>query len=96
MSLNKHKLRYAYTYGIADASSAIEAATVITNRQGMSHPKTIPTCPPEYTCHIPINMVLSMAVFPAGAPDTRGNEKVEETEATTPIIENANATVSKS
>lgn len=49
------------------------AATFITNKLGMSHPKTIPTCPPE----------------------TRGNESVEETDAITPMILNANATVSK-
>jgi hypothetical protein len=29
-------------------------------------------------------------------PETRGKEKVEVTEATTPMIENANATVSMS
>lgn len=45
----------------------------MTNKLGMSHPKTIPTCPPE----------------------TRGNESVEETDAITPMILNANATVSK-
>lgn len=36
------------TYGIADVSSASEAAMVITNRDGISQPKTIPTCPPEH------------------------------------------------
>jgi hypothetical protein len=30
-------------YGIDDASSAMEAATVITNRQGISQPKIMPT-----------------------------------------------------
>jgi hypothetical protein len=31
------------TYGIDDASSAIEAATVMTNRLGISQPNTMPT-----------------------------------------------------
>jgi len=30
-------------YGIDDTSSAIEAATAITKKQGISHPQTIPT-----------------------------------------------------
>jgi hypothetical protein len=32
---------------MAEVSSAIEAATGMTNRQGISQPKTMPTCPPE-------------------------------------------------
>jgi hypothetical protein len=52
-----------------EASSAREAATVRTKRQGMSHPNTMPTCP----------------------PDTNGKEKVDETEETTPMIENEKA-----
>jgi len=35
------------TYGMEDASSAIEAAMHMIKRHGMSHPKTIPTCPPD-------------------------------------------------
>ena len=35
------------THGIADVISAREAAIVITNKDGMNHPNTIPTCPPE-------------------------------------------------
>jgi hypothetical protein len=30
-------------YGIDDTSSAMEAATAMTKKQGMSHPQTIPT-----------------------------------------------------
>jgi hypothetical protein len=30
-------------YGIEDTSSAIEDATAITKKQGISHPQTIPT-----------------------------------------------------
>ena len=34
------------THGIDDANSAIDAAMVMTNKLGISHPKTMPTCPP--------------------------------------------------
>ena len=57
------------TYGIDEANSAMDAATVITKRHGINQPNTMPTCP----------------------PDTRGNEKVDVTEATTPMIEKENA-----
>lgn len=43
------KTRAIGTYGMEDASSAMEAATVMTKREGMSHPKTMPTCPPTQT-----------------------------------------------
>jgi hypothetical protein len=52
-----------------EAISAIDAAIVMTKRQGMSQPKTMPTCP----------------------PDMSGKEKVDVTEATTPIIEKEKA-----
>ena len=36
------------TYGMAEVSSAREAATVMTKRAGMSQPNIIPTCPPVW------------------------------------------------
>lgn len=45
---NRNTARYGRnTHGIADVISAREAAIVITNKDGMNHPNTIPTCPPE-------------------------------------------------
>jgi len=45
-SFGINELDYS-THGIDDASSAIDAAMVMTNKLGISHPKTMPTCPPK-------------------------------------------------
>jgi len=71
-----------------DASSAIDKATVITKKQGINHPHTIPTWPPVPCQHKKRWNACE------NVPETRGNEKVEVTEATTPMIENAKAMVS--
>lgn len=38
-------------YGMDEASSAMEAATVMTKSDGMSQPNTMPTWPPARACH---------------------------------------------
>jgi hypothetical protein len=76
------------THGIADANSAIEAAMHITNRLGINHPKTIPTCPPAGGHH------LVWDERPNDVPERRGKMKIDDTDATTPMIEKANAIVS--
>ena len=69
----------------------MEAATVITNNDGMSQPNTIPTCPPTIKFNF---QYLPGYKLSRNSPEANGKEKVDETEATTPIIEKANATVS--
>lgn len=73
-------------YGIDDASSAMEAAIVKTNKHGINHPKTIPTCPPAL-----LSAKGQETYLKGYIPDSRGNEKVDVTDATMPMIEKAKA-----
>ena len=83
------------TYGMADVISARHAATHRTNGQGMNQPQTIPTCPPSERKEF--NHTAPKAFLPNNIlPANKGNEKVEVTEATTPMMEKENATVSMS
>jgi len=76
------------THGIDEANSAIDRATVITKKQGINHPHTIPTWPPaSCQCKNPWNSVKNV-------PEARENEKIEVTAAPAPKIENAKAMVS--
>lgn len=89
MIMSKGRCRIVVsTYGMDDTSSAIDKATVITKKQGINHPQTIPTWPP-----VPCQRGKRQN-YSGNIPETRGNEKVEVTDATTPIMENAKAMVS--
>lgn len=72
----------------------MEAAIVITNSDGMSQPKTIPTWPPLQV--LAVSNVSQLFRRHKISPDASGKENVEETDATTPMMEKANAIVSTS
>ena len=81
------------TDGIEEASSAMEAAMVMTNKDGISHPNTIPTCPPGK--EMPVVKTDPLCTwFVHHIPDIKGKENVEDTDAMTPMIEKAKAIVS--
>ena len=75
-----------------DTISAMESATAITKKQGMSHPHTIPTCPPVH--HLIIDTCVRDSARQTDPPEASGKENVEVTEAITPMIDTANAIVS--
>ena len=73
-----------------DANSAMERATNPTKQQGINHPKTNPTWPPNNCFKSQHGGVIKQGFEPL----TRPKENVDVTEAMTPIIEKAKATVS--
>ena len=78
------------TYGMEEAISAMARATNATKQQGINHPKTNPTWPPNNKLQD-----STWRTYNKLEPLTRPNENVDATEPITPIIEMPKATVSK-